>query len=55
MDFLLPVCCDLLGVVEYKNSLFFFCALKQIYGYEDLQMMQSRLPIVSILWQCVVR
>lgn len=39
-------------VVKYKKMVFFFfsCALKQIYGYEDLQMMQSRLPIVSILW-----
>lgn len=27
----------------------FICIFQQIYGYEDLHMLQSRLPMVSIV------
>lgn len=27
-----------------------FCVPKQIYGYDELQMLQSRLPMVSGVW-----
>ena len=28
-----------------------FCFLTQIYGYDELQMLQSRLPMVSGVWE----
>ena len=27
------------------------CVLTQIYGYDELQMLQSRLPMVSGVWE----
>lgn len=33
------------------NTVLFCSCQQQIYGYEDLQMLQSRLPMVSICHQ----
>lgn len=36
------------SVLVWELKMPFFYILQQIYGYEDLHMLQSRLPMVSV-------